>query len=598
MIAAVFLALTVISGDWKIAQGELDGQAPASLAGTKRPYAAALLGPDGEPDRIEAKVTGLAAKGAGGVNAFILFDVERSDDGKIARARYAGLFVGGRRAAIGELADGKPKVLADAPCDVRAGDAYKLLLSFDGATAALAVNGTVAVTHSFDARRGAGQGFLTLGHARFDDLLVEVKGQLAYEDHFEADGGAATAAGMMPAPPADGGSMAGASMAGGTAAPSAKPEPAALPAAAADGGFAGGPLGACPGLDGVLAEASWSVPAEARKLIRRRYLDLLGRGPSEAELLAAAKAGDETSVDALLASEEFWRHWYEDELFYFLLIDQFRPTSEPLVSLPARLASGEADPRTALDSIVISQYFSARNPGNDTFVTVVMEQVLGLKVQDKANVAALEAGKKLYDGAPGTFLGEKGASQADVVRISFGRKEFADRYVERLYRRIAGAELDPAARDRAAARFREDPRAVKALVREWVLAPSYRDRTTPRPKTDMQWIQTVYVDLLGARPSYRELRDTRNALLALADSAPIRLVLGRVIVDSKKADRASDTRGDGERWVKERFLLLLGRPANIEELAAYTSTLKELGPKDGPRVVLRAILSSKEYQRY
>lgn len=597
ILAPLILALTVITGDWKIADGALEGQAPQGLAGGKdarRPAAAALLGPDDQPDRIEAKVQGLAGKGqGGGVNAFVLFDIERSSDGKIKRARYAGLFIGGRRAAIGEFgAGGKPEVLADAPCDVRAGESYKLLLTFDGANVALAVDGAPVVAHAFEDRRGAGQGFLTLGRARFQNLVVEVKGQVAYEDHF--DGGAAMAAGSMPAPaPAGDGGM---SMPG--PGPTMKPEPAAMPAASGDGGYAGGTLGPCPGLDGPLLDESWKVPPEVRRAIRRRYLDLLGRGPSEAEVLAAAQSGEEGAVDRLLASEDFWRHWYEDELFYFLLIDQFRPTSEPLISLPARLAKGQADPRAALEEIVISQFFSARNPGNDTFVTVVMEQVLGLKVQEKANVPALDAGKKLYDGAPGTFLGEKGASQADVVRISFGKKEFAERYVERLFRRLTGGEIDAAARTSVGARFREDPTRLAAIVREWVLAPAYRDRAAVRQKSDMQWIQTIYVDLLGGRPDYKEFRETRNALLALADSTAIRLVLGRVMVDSKKAERAANTRGQDERWVKERFLLLLGRPANIEELAAYTTTMKGLGPKDGPRVVLRAIVSSREYQRY
>jgi hypothetical protein len=367
------------------------------------------------------------------------------------------------------------------------------------------------------------------------------------------------------------------------------------PVAQEGGGYSGGPLAKTPGLDGPLPEASLSVSPDARRLLRRRYLDLIGRGPNEAEVLAAAKAGDEATVDALLKSGEFWRNWYEEELFFFLLIDQFRPTAPPLSDLPDRLARGEADPRSGLEEIVISQYFNARNPGNDTFVTVVLEQVLGLKVQEKANVPVLEAGKKMYDGAQATFLGEKGASQSDVVKIAFSKRAFAERYLERLHRRVAGADLPSDERAAAAARFEQDPKTLASIVRGWVLGPRYVSNAKyPRPKTDAQWIRTIYVDLLNARPDYREFRDTRNALLALADSTPIRRVLAKVMIDSKKADRAAAVGADPKAWISERFLLLLGRPPSDRELEAYGQVLKE----GGPRVVLRAIVQSHDYQTY
>src|SRR5206468_994556 len=116
----------------------------------------------------------------------------------------------------------------------------------------------------------------------------------------------------------------------------------------------------------------------------------------------------------------------------------------------------------------------------------------------------------------------------------------------------------------------------------------------PRAKTDPQWVRTLYVDLLGARPDYKEFRDTRNALLALADSTPIRRVLGKVVVDSKKADRAAAVGADGKRWIEERFLLLLGRPATPKELEEFQAVLKD----DGPRVILKALVQSRDYQSY
>ncbi len=606
-LAIAVFALTVLSGDWKVADGALRGEAPAEGAGKRPAVAAALVGPEEGPraESIEATVTAEPPEQGRPANAFILFDVTRDAAGRIAGARFAGLFVGGRRAAIGTIArNQRAKVDVDASCDVRPGQAYKLKVAIAADRATLLVDGSEVLSAPLDGgRTGSGQGFYTLGAARFDDVAVRAGGALAYEEKFDGytDGALPSGESMTgpaspspapapaPSPMTDGMTPPGGTMTGPA------PTPAPVPTAVEGGGYAGGPLGKTPGLDGPLGAESFALAEDARRLIRRRFLDLLGRGPTEAEILAAAKAGDEASVDALVASGEFWRSWYEEELFYMLLIDQFRPTGEPLASLPDRLARGEADPKGGLAEIVISQYFSARNPGNDTFVTVVLEQGLGLKVQEKANVATLEAGKKMYDGYETAFLGEKGASQSDVVRIVFGKRAFAERYVERLHRRICGAELPEAERAAAAERFEKDPRGLAAVVRGWVLSPRYVSTAKyPRAKTDPQWVRTLYADLLGARPAYKEFRDTRNALLALADSTPIRRVLGKVVVDSKRADRAAAVGGDGKRWIEERFLLLLGRKPRAGELEAYEAVLKE----SGPRVVLRAIVQSQEYQSY
>src|SRR5205085_5824628 len=107
---------------------------------------------------------------------------------------------------------------------------------------------------------------------------------------------------------------------------------------------------------------------------------------------------------------------------------------------------------------------------------------------------------------------------------------------------------------------------------------------------DPQWVRTLYADLLGARPDYKEFRDTRNALLALADSTPIRRVLAKVVVDSKKAERAVAVGADPKRWIEERFLLLLGRPPSAKELDEFQAVMKE----DGPRVILKALVQSRD----
>jgi len=608
-LCAALLALNVIVGDWRVEDGALKGEV-AAAGEKKRPIAAALLGPEGgaRPASIDVTVSSEAEEKRKAANAFVLFDVERDAAGRISGGRFAGLFLGGKRAAIGTIArGGRPVVDVDASCDVRPGRAYKLSLALADGAATLSVDGVVAVTATAAPRAGGGaQGLMTLGAARFDDVVMRGKdGAILFEDRFEA-----YTDGMMPGAPPGGDMMGGAEGARGGAeamkpgadamkpgADAMKPTPMSAPAQPSfdGGGYAGGPLGKTPGLDGPLPPESMALSPDARRLVRRRFLDLLGRGPTEAEVLAASKAGETAAVDALLRSQEFWRNWYEEELYFFLLIDQFRPTDGSLASLPDRLASGSVEPRSALAEIVISQYFAARNPGNDTFVTVIMEQVVGLKVQEKANAKDLDGGKKMFDGYPAAFLGEKGDSQADIVKIAFAKRAMSERYIERLHRRIVGSEIAAPERSAAAERFERAPAELPAIIRAWVLSPAYASASKyPREKTDAQWIRTLYADLLGARPDYREFRDTRNALLALADSTPIRRVLGKVVVDSKKSDRAAAVGADGKRWIEERFLLLLGRGPRAEEAAAFEEVLRE----SGPRIVLQALVQSREYQSY
>ena len=78
----------------------------------------------------------------------------------------------------------------------------------------------------------------------------------------------------------------------------------------------------------------------------------------------------------------FWRAWLEEQLYYFLLVDNFRPTSQRVLDAPGDLSKGKIGAREALHRIVLSASFDRRNPGPDTFVTVVMENpyVSGIKM--------------------------------------------------------------------------------------------------------------------------------------------------------------------------------------------------------------------------
>ncbi len=334
-----------------------------------------------------------------------------------------------------------------------------------------------------------------------------------------------------------------------------------------------------------------------RRAVRSIYLDLLGRPPLPIESLMAASEDEPQLVRRLVGSLEFFETWYEDELYYFLLLDNFRPRTPALEALPARLANGALDVRGAIQEIVISQAFNLRNPGNDTFVTVVLEQLLGITVQEQPKI--LEAGKKMYDGYKSTLFGRAGDKQSDIVTIVIDQDGFAPIFLARTYRRYLRTEPEKADLERWSAQLRQDPRAFDAIVTEWFDSERYRvSRATPRAKTDFAWIRGLFVDLLERKPTFDEFRNFRNALQALSDSTPIRSVLAKVMLDSGKVPLPKPGLSDAEAaaWVTATFRRLLARTPTSAEVSAFSAALKE--PSGGPAVVMHAIVCSPEYQGY
>jgi hypothetical protein len=338
------------------------------------------------------------------------------------------------------------------------------------------------------------------------------------------------------------------------------------------------------------------TPLERRRMARALYFDLRGRGPSTGELRWAAAISHEAQVDAMLADPATYETWLEHELYHQLLLDRFRPAGERLRALPAQLAAGTATAHDALREVVFTPEFNARNPGNDTFVTVVLESLLAIRVQDHAHAKTLEAGKKMYDGLPARMWGILGRSQSDCLRIVLGRPEVSAQLVRRAWRQVHGEEPPDAVVQDAGARLRADPSCLKALFREWLLDPAWkRCALRPRPKDDAPYIRTLFVDLLGRTPDFEEFRNMRNALLALSDPAPVRRVLAQLLLESPGGPRwKKEEIKAPEDWVRERFLLLLGREPTARERDAFVA---ELGTYAGkPETLVLALLTSPDYQ--
>ena len=330
------------------------------------------------------------------------------------------------------------------------------------------------------------------------------------------------------------------------------------------------------------------------RLLQRLCYDIVQRGPTEAERRNFVGADVGTLVPRLLQSREAKAEWFEEQLYYFLLLDQFRPRGEAIDRIPARLQKGELDARGAIAEILLSTGFSLRNPGNDTFVTVLLEQCLGYRVQDKDKKPILETGKKIYDGKKGRFLGRDAATQADLVQAVLQHPDFARHLLSRQHERLLAAPLPKDAPELAA--VQQDWSRFFPVLGDWLQGDAYAQSLAQRRgKSERQFLRGLYQDLLERAPGEDELRNLRNALTAMADPAPLRAVLAKVIHDGKDTRLPARGSGRDDEFVQQCFLRYLAREPGENESRVFTGALQQGA---SPAQIVRALVVSLEYLTY
>jgi hypothetical protein len=340
------------------------------------------------------------------------------------------------------------------------------------------------------------------------------------------------------------------------------------------------------------------VDKAKRRTVRHLSLDILYRTPTPSELRMYVGFPVDRVTKRMTATLEAKELWVEEELLYFLLLDNFRPQTTAIKTLPKRMHQGKVSAHDAIVQIMMSTGFTLRNPGNDTFVTVVLEQGLGLRVQDRKNVPTLEAGKKMYDGYKVRFLRQRGNSQSDIIKIVSGQRDFTKFLLNRYHKQIMRVPLpkDKQTKEQVD-RVHADNGQFFDVLREWFCSAKYmKNMEVKRPRTDNQFIRSLYFDLLGRAPKYQEFRNMRNALLSMADPAPLRGVMAKVILDSGRAQLPHLDRKSHGKFVQESFLRYLGRAPTQNELAKFTKVLQN--ERVQAKHVVRALITSTEYQYY
>ncbi len=339
--------------------------------------------------------------------------------------------------------------------------------------------------------------------------------------------------------------------------------------------------------------AAPSVTLSARWL-RALFHDLYGRVPLKREREAWLGKTLQEFLGVALSDEAVWRHWLDEQLYYFMLIDRFEPVGTSLDKLPERLSARRITPRDALHRIALSTSFELRNPGADTFVTVVMEQFCGMEVQRATQ--ELKLGKAAYDGSAAKFLGSKAASQSDVVQIAVRHKRGARHLVVREFERLCRSRF-PKKEGRAWADAAwKKPASMFDLYAEWLSSPAYAERVERgAPLSNRAWVRSVYVDLGDIAAPADKVEALRGALDSLGDPAPLRSLIVRMLLDADgtKAPRGPAI-GEPGSWIEATFVHLLGRKPTEGELTEFLSVCRD--GSDGPELVLYALLTSTEYQ--
>ncbi|MFT5476626.1 MAG: hypothetical protein ACI8Y8_001965 [Planctomycetota bacterium] len=330
--------------------------------------------------------------------------------------------------------------------------------------------------------------------------------------------------------------------------------------------------------------------------VRTSYLDFVGRPPFERELRRWSGMNRHALATALLGCEEFWQHWISEQLFYLMLIDNFRPSGDAIEELPAGLATHLLTPREALHRLVLSSSFDLRNPGADTFVTVVMEQLVGRVVQ--SSKGELAGGKAAYDGREARFLGKPASNQADVIRIAIEDRAATAHLLEREYWRILHRAPDPRELRGWIREVHREPSRLLEVMRLWYLSEPY-DRRLEQPvaKPNRLFVRSLFVDLMGRVPTQDELEPLRSALDGLADSRPLRSVVVRALIGSELVTlNTKKSISNPEAWVSGRFERLLGRTPQPSELEVFVEAFAD--ESCGLDTILYALVSGTEYQSY
>ena len=320
--------------------------------------------------------------------------------------------------------------------------------------------------------------------------------------------------------------------------------------------------------DAVEASGLATLDPAALRRVRSVYGDVLGRPPTPPEALLHAKRPAREVATILLSTLEAGRAWVEDAAYRLGLVGDAEPLSPAVQELPFRLAAGELTPAAAEAALALDPAFLRAHPPGDALARAVATRLFERAVGPD----------DLHVGRDPTALAGLLSGQAFATVAA---RRFARRFL---------AEADAAALPEA--RSGDD---TVTLAKAWVGSEAWAGaREARRPATDLGFVRAAFADLLGRRPTAGEAAALARASAVLPGRGAGRAAVVAVLLDSGEVPLPLLVDlPQPDAWLADRFLRTLGRAPTADEAKVYRAAL--LDPAGGPRLVLRALLTSAEY---
>ena len=320
--------------------------------------------------------------------------------------------------------------------------------------------------------------------------------------------------------------------------------------------------------DAVAASGLSEVAPAVLQRVRAVYGDVLARPPTPPETLSTKDRSTSDLADLLLATLESGRAFTEDSAWRLRLVGDAEPLSDAVGELPARVVAGEVSPAQA-------------------------EAVL---VRDPSFLRAHPPGAELA-GAVAALLLERAATPEDRAAlgtiVALEKVLASEEFAVAAMRRWARTFLGPSDADAVpAARAKE---SVVALAKSFVASAAYAGtRSERRRASDPAFVRALFADLLGRRPTSKELVALASASAVLPGSSAGRAAVVDVVLDSGEVPLPLIVDlTDPDAWIADRFLRYVGRAPTAPEAKVFRMALMD--PDGGPHVVIRALLTGAEY---
>ncbi|MGE0191644.1 MAG: hypothetical protein AB7T63_06330 [Planctomycetota bacterium] len=335
--------------------------------------------------------------------------------------------------------------------------------------------------------------------------------------------------------------------------------------------------------------------------VRRLYIDLLGRPPRPDEAWADGRRNTDALAADLLGRAEHGRCVVEDATVALGLVDDDRPTSAQARDLALRVPSEGLSP-VDIERVLLLDPAARRVLADPAAGPDLLGAVL-TSVASDGRLEPGDAGREVAAAFARVLAGEGPQDIPGLGRIDgvagaldalLASEAFADVAVRRYLGRVVGEDM--AARHLLEARLaiREGPAAWRQLVVRLVTERAREQGTTRRPKGRLRLLRSLFVDLLGRRPTDRELVALVRATDRLPGEMAPHTVLAKVLLDSGQVGLPLLVDiPDAPRWLTDRFLLHLGRRPAPDELEAYGRVL--LDPDGGVELVVLALVTNAEY---